>query len=130
MASAATRRVAVGPAPAQAGVPALGYPPGQAVRAPKTSCRGLKRAMSSVRAPKTSWRGLKRAMPWLLLLVSAGIAAACPACEVGIGDETVKTTLAGYVYSYVWLGLCPFFVVGSVGFSLYRALVADGPPQR
>lgn len=64
-------------------------------------------------------RGL---LPGLLLLALTGLAAACPTCQVGIGDEAVKTTLSGYIYSFCFMAACPFVIVGSVLFGLSRAL--------
>ncbi len=58
--------------------------------------------------------------------VLTGVASACPSCQVGIGDETVKTTLSGYIWSYCFLALCPFLIVSSVIGSIVMALKDDG----
>lgn len=61
----------------------------------------------------------------LLLLAGVGAAWACPACEVGIGDETAKTALSGYLWSYGFLAATPLVIVSTVLAGILRAIMAD-----
>lgn len=63
-----------------------------------------------------------------MLLLGAAASLACPACEVGIGDETVQTTLSGYLWSFGFLAATPLVIVGAVLGAIIRAVVAEPGP--
>ena len=68
----------------------------------------------------------------LLLLLGAAAGMACPACEVGIGDETAQTTLSGYLWSYGFLAAAPLVIVSTVLGAIARAILSDpgrGAPE-
>jgi hypothetical protein len=57
--------------------------------------------------------------------VGAAAGLACPACEVGIGDETVQTTLSGYLFSYGFLAAAPFVIVATILGGIMQAVMAE-----